>query len=341
MMTKEIGGPSGGGDSNGAGGLRNVVRGLGRPPVFLTKIFLMVDDPNSNSIISWGKFGDSFVIWDHLKFSAEIMPQYFKHNNFASFVYQLNNYGFRKIGVEHQWEYRNPYFQAGKQHLLLNMKRRSSQNLTPRRRSTSLSPEMMREAIDESNLEIEKLKMQQLDMDFHMAALEKMAKNVEYKSRKLMVCWAKACDVIAKRQRGETDDDEGVAKRKKVVVESAEIVRKENEMNPVVDEMVKENDEEVPLSQTQSFSSSTVINDSVLDKSKSETTVGNFTNAFDMEKIILEDEEGFEVVEVGSEMANKHDDKIAQDLLEMMITELADRDCSLEIKTTTEGIDAV
>jgi len=44
--------------------------------------------------------GDSFVIKDQDKFSSEILPQYFKHSNFASFARQLNFYGFRKLKNE-------------------------------------------------------------------------------------------------------------------------------------------------------------------------------------------------------------------------------------------------
>lgn len=62
------------------------------PPPFLIKTYNIVDDPKTNSIISWSSSGTSFIIWDHLKFSAEILPLYFKHNILSSFVSQLNNY---------------------------------------------------------------------------------------------------------------------------------------------------------------------------------------------------------------------------------------------------------
>lgn len=88
-MAQDIGGGSGGGDYGGGGGSG---RQRTVPPAFLTKTYQIVDDPNTNSITSWGKFGESFIIWDHITFSAQILPKYFRHNNFASFVYQLNNY---------------------------------------------------------------------------------------------------------------------------------------------------------------------------------------------------------------------------------------------------------
>jgi heat shock transcription factor len=62
------------------------------PPPFLTKTFDMVDDPMTNHIVSWSRGGFSFVVWDPYSFSANLLPRYFKHNNFSSFVRQLNTY---------------------------------------------------------------------------------------------------------------------------------------------------------------------------------------------------------------------------------------------------------
>lgn len=62
------------------------------PPPFLTKTYEMVDDPNTNHIVSWSRGGGSFVVWDPHAFSAGLLPRYFKHNNFSSFVRQLNTY---------------------------------------------------------------------------------------------------------------------------------------------------------------------------------------------------------------------------------------------------------
>lgn len=62
------------------------------PSPFVTKTFEMVDDPNTNHIVSWNRGGTSFVVWDPHSFAATILPLYFKHNNFSSFVRQLNTY---------------------------------------------------------------------------------------------------------------------------------------------------------------------------------------------------------------------------------------------------------
>ena len=66
---------------------------LPTPPPFLSKAFDMVDDPSTDAIVSWKPpSNSSFVVWDLDKFSLLLLPRYFKHSNFSSFVRQLNTY---------------------------------------------------------------------------------------------------------------------------------------------------------------------------------------------------------------------------------------------------------
>lgn len=62
------------------------------PTPFLTKTYELVDDQNTNHVVSWSGGNNSFVIWDSVAFSTSVLPRYFKHNNFSSFVRQLNTY---------------------------------------------------------------------------------------------------------------------------------------------------------------------------------------------------------------------------------------------------------
>ncbi|XP_054871671.1 heat shock factor protein 2 isoform X2 [Amphiprion ocellaris] len=80
--------------------------------------------------------GTSFLVLDEQRFAKEILPKFFKHNNMASFIRQLNMYGFRKVmhidtGIVKQErdgpvEFQHPYFKHGQDDLLENIKRKVS-----------------------------------------------------------------------------------------------------------------------------------------------------------------------------------------------------------------------
>ncbi|GFH47117.1 hypothetical protein CTEN210_03592 [Chaetoceros tenuissimus] len=104
-------------------------------PIFIQKTYHMIDscDP---TIASWSDSGDTFVVKDVETFAKNIIPQCFKHNNFTSFVRQLNFYGFRKIKYEPNkiskgeegpeskyWRFRHDFFLRGRPDLLCIIKK--------------------------------------------------------------------------------------------------------------------------------------------------------------------------------------------------------------------------
>lgn len=95
------------------------------PAPFLTKTYHLVDDPATDDIVSWGEDETTFVVWRPPEFARDLLPNYFKHNNFSSFVRQLNTYGFRKIVPDH-WEFANKFFRRGEKQLLCEIHRRKS-----------------------------------------------------------------------------------------------------------------------------------------------------------------------------------------------------------------------
>ncbi|XP_078504591.1 uncharacterized protein LOC144763144 isoform X2 [Lissotriton helveticus] len=103
-------------------------------PKFLTKIWALVEDPKTNDFICWSQDGNSFIVLNEENFAKNILPKHFKHNNMASFVRQLNWYGFRKViqdetGTFKQervgtGKYHHPFFKQGQEELLARIKRK-------------------------------------------------------------------------------------------------------------------------------------------------------------------------------------------------------------------------
>ena len=56
-----------------------------------------MQNPEYEDIVGWNAEGDAFIIKNVGRLTTEVFPQHFKHNNFLSFVRQLNMYGFHKI----------------------------------------------------------------------------------------------------------------------------------------------------------------------------------------------------------------------------------------------------
>uniref|UniRef100_A0A8C9IK15 HSF-type DNA-binding domain-containing protein n=1 Tax=Piliocolobus tephrosceles TaxID=591936 RepID=A0A8C9IK15_9PRIM len=92
-------------------------------PTFLSKMWTLVEETHTNEIITWKQNGQSFLVLDEQGFAKEILPKYFKHNNMANFVRQLNMYGFRKER-DGPVEFQHPYFKQGQDDLLENIKRK-------------------------------------------------------------------------------------------------------------------------------------------------------------------------------------------------------------------------
>jgi hypothetical protein len=96
-------------------------QGKNHLPAFLNKLYGMVNSPESDAWVHWNEDGTSFIIPNSQALAQQILGHHFKHNNFPSFVRQLNMYGFHKVphlshGVLHNdglpevWEFINPNF---------------------------------------------------------------------------------------------------------------------------------------------------------------------------------------------------------------------------------------
>ncbi|GFQ01339.1 heat stress transcription factor b-2b [Phtheirospermum japonicum] len=116
-MSGEGGGGSSGGETPKLESQRCI------PTPFLTKTYQIVDDSSLDDLISWNEDGTAFIVWRPAEFARDLLPKYFKHNNFSSFVRQLNTYGFRKV-VPDRWEFANDCFRRGEKAMLRDIQRR-------------------------------------------------------------------------------------------------------------------------------------------------------------------------------------------------------------------------
>ncbi|CAD8083022.1 unnamed protein product [Paramecium sonneborni] len=64
---------------------------------FLKLLYKILENQEYENIIRWNDLGDKFIILDKPIFISKILPKYFRHQKFSSFVRQLNLYGFQRI----------------------------------------------------------------------------------------------------------------------------------------------------------------------------------------------------------------------------------------------------
>ncbi|GMN54852.1 hypothetical protein TIFTF001_023978 [Ficus carica] len=173
--------------------------GSSAPAPFLLKTYELVEDHVTDSIVSWSPNGCSFVVWNPTEFAKDLLPMYFKHNNFSSFVRQLNTYGFRKIDPD-QWEFANEEFIRGQKHLLKNIHRRKpihSHSLNNQQSAAPLTDkeryefekeiERLKQDKSSLHLELQRHERERQDFDLQIKSLHERFQNMEHRQGQLMV----------------------------------------------------------------------------------------------------------------------------------------------------------
>ncbi|WVZ75198.1 hypothetical protein U9M48_023279 [Paspalum notatum var. saurae] len=206
--------------------LEALLQGPQLPP-FLAKTYDLVSEPALDGVISWGAAGNSFVVWDPSAFARDVLPHNFKHNNFSSFVRQLNTYvrfflflflflfpspsgpemlcfcratpGFRKVHAD-RWEFAHEDFLRDSKHLLKRIVRRRSSptqqsSIQPASSSgeSNLDPELQTLRREKSALieEVARLKQEHRQTIEHMSTLNHRLESAEDRQKQMVSFLAK------------------------------------------------------------------------------------------------------------------------------------------------------
>jgi len=132
-------------------------------PLFISKLYQIVHTSTSMEVVGWSSEGQTFVVGNSVAFAKDILPVYFKHNNFSSFVRQLNFYGFKSSSTvsldgknKRMWEFRHPYFRQNGEHLLHKIKRKTCQQED--------SPVNLKAEVDDLRADMEMLRAEMMGM---------------------------------------------------------------------------------------------------------------------------------------------------------------------------------
>ena len=99
--------------------------GISHSSRFLMQLYHILEDKNNEKIIHWGNDGKYFIIENLYDFSEKILPKYYNHNNYASFVRQLNKYNFHKLKISpNENAFQNSLFIKGQKNIISNILRK-------------------------------------------------------------------------------------------------------------------------------------------------------------------------------------------------------------------------
>ena len=92
---------------------------------FLLQLYKILEKEEYKNIIHWGDNGKYFIIENIHDFTENILPKYYNHNNYSSFVRQLNMYDFHKKKTNtNGHSFQQDKFIKGKKELIKTIRRK-------------------------------------------------------------------------------------------------------------------------------------------------------------------------------------------------------------------------
>ncbi|CAD5165605.1 unnamed protein product [Musa acuminata subsp. malaccensis] len=188
---------------------------------FVAKTYEMVEDPSSDFLIRWGKKNNSFVVVDPNDFSCFLLPSFFKHRNFSSFIRQLNTYGFRKVDPD-RWEFAHESFLKGQTHLLPLVTRRgkSEGGLHGSSSTDGVEGEEERVLLQE----LHRLRQEQKALDEEVTVMSRRLQATERRPQQLMSFLVKAAqdpNLLQRLVQSKQQQQQASMKKKKMRLSAA------------------------------------------------------------------------------------------------------------------------
>ncbi|CAK93432.1 unnamed protein product (macronuclear) [Paramecium tetraurelia] len=145
---------------------------------FLLRTFEMLDTPKLKHLIEWSTCGEMFYIKNarefankvqsRFKFISQVLPQYFRHRNFQSFLRQLNMYNFVKKRLKNGWnQFQHKYFKREAKNLLIHVHRRSNGQQSDEEEQTSIFQSLLldqQDSIKKQQEQLQQIKYLQNDI---------------------------------------------------------------------------------------------------------------------------------------------------------------------------------
>lgn len=152
-------------------------------PVFIRKAYTLVCECPPE-LGGWSSHGESFLVLNSDSFSRQLIPLLFAHNNWASFLRQLNFYGFEKLRPDilaGTYEFRHPYFQRNHPELLCLMKRTTSASSQANHQQKHQQTSCANVPMDAKDEAIESLRAQIRKLEACQSALHNVVSELTYK----------------------------------------------------------------------------------------------------------------------------------------------------------------